>query len=135
MRSSTSSILAAGLSAVVLLGAVSMTAAAPGQKGKKPAKPAKGAHAAAAGNAAAGSKVYMANGCSACHAIGDKGGKTGPALTKIGADKKWTAAKLTTAVRDPKKLDHDAKMPAYGPDKINDKELKNLVAYLQSLKK
>lgn len=131
MRSTTSSILAAGLSAVVLLGAVSMTAAAPGQKGKKPAK----AAPAAAGNAAAGSKVYMANGCSACHAIGDKGGKTGPALTKIGADKKWTAAKLTTAVRDPKKLDPKAKMPAYGPDKINDKDLKNLVAYMQSLKK
>jgi mono/diheme cytochrome c family protein len=127
MRANSSSILAAGLSALVLLGAVSMTAAAPGQKGKKAAP--------AAGNAAAGSKVYMANGCSACHAIGDKGGKTGPALTKIGADKKWTAAKLTTAVRDPKKLDPKAKMPAYGPDKINDKDLKNLVAYLQSLKK
>lgn len=128
MRTNTSSILAAGLSAVVLLGAVTMTAAAPVQKGKKAAP-------AAAGNAAAGSKVYMANGCSACHAIGDKGGKTGPALSKIGADKKWTAAKLTTAVRDPKKLDPKAKMPAYGADKINDKDLKNLVAYMQSLKK
>lgn len=125
MRSNTMSLLAAGLTAAVLLGAMSSTAL--GQKGKKPAPSAKG-------DAAAGSKVYMANGCTACHAIGAKGGKTGPALTKIGADKKWTAAKLTTVIRDPKKITPAAKMPAYGPDKINDKDLKNLIAYLQSLK-
>jgi mono/diheme cytochrome c family protein len=122
--------LAAGLSAVVLLGAVTVSSSAFGQKKKAPTKPA----AASKADVAAGSKVYMANGCSACHAIGAKGGKTGPALTKIGADKKWTAAKLTTLIRDPKKVTPNAKMPAYGPDKIDDKDLKNLVGYLHSLK-
>jgi cytochrome c2 len=127
MRSTTSSIIAAGLSAVVLLGAVTMTSAAPGQKSKKAAAP--------SGDAAHGSKVYMANGCTACHPIGENGGKTGPALTKIGADKKWPASKLSAYVRDPKKANPTAKMPAYGPDKINDKDLKDLTAYLTSLKK
>lgn len=129
MNSKKTSVLAAGLSSLVLLGAVSLVTSAQGQKGKKPA-----AGASSKADAVAGKKVFDATGCAACHIIGAKGGKTGPALTRLGADKKWTAAKLTTVIRDPKKATPNAKMPAYGPDKINDKELKNLVGYLQSLK-
>jgi len=120
------SIIAGGISSVVLIGAVTFAVAAHGQKGKAPA-PSKA-------DITAGSKVFMANGCTACHVIGDKGGKTGPELTKIGADKKWPPSKLSAVVRDPKKLNTAAKMPAYGPDKITDKELKTLVAYMQSFK-
>jgi len=120
------SIVAGGFTTVILIGSVALSAAAHGQKGKTPA-PSKA-------DIAAGSKVFMANGCTACHVIGDKGGKTGPELTKIGADKKWPPSKLSAVIRDPKKLNAAAKMPAYGPDKITDKELKTLVAYMQSLK-
>lgn len=103
------------------------TMAAPGQK--KAGKPA----AASAAQIAAGRKVYEANGCKACHVVGDdKGGKTGPELTHVAKTRKpdW----LTAQVRNPKKFDPKSTMPAYGPDKIDDKQLKSLVAYMSSLK-
>jgi mono/diheme cytochrome c family protein len=81
---------------------------------------------------AEGEKIYMAQGCAACHKIKDKGGVTGPDLTKIA--KTWKEAKLKTVIRDPKKLKADAKMTAYPPDRLSDKELKSLVAYLLTLK-
>jgi len=80
----------------------------------------------------AGSKVYKANGCAACHAIGEAGGKTGPELTHVG--KTGKADKLSAYVRNPKKSNPDAKMPEYDSTKISDKELKSLAAYLMSLK-
>ena len=133
MISNKKPIAAIALSSLVLFGAVSMTTAAPGQKGKKPAaKPASGAPSKEA--IAAGAKIYKANGCAACHKIGDAGGALGPDLSKIGADKKWPAAKLEAVIRDPKKAIKSEKMPAYPADKISDKELKSLVAYLGSLK-
>lgn len=118
--------LAIPLSAAVLLGAAAITSAAPGQK-KKPAP-------ASAALAAAGKKVYEANGCAACHVVAGRGGKTGPDLSHIAANKKNTAARLGAVIRDPKKALNTEKMPAYPADKIKDADLKALVAYLGSLK-
>lgn len=115
------------LGGAVLMGSASLTLAGPGQKGKKPA-----AGGASKAMVDAGKKVYTSGGCAACHKIGGKGGATGPDLTHVG--KTWKQDKLATAVRTPKKLKADAKMPAYGTDRINDKDLKSLVAYLSSLK-
>jgi mono/diheme cytochrome c family protein len=117
--------VALALASAVFVGSVSLTSAAPDKKKKAAPAPTKAM-------IDAGKKVYMANGCAACHKIGDQGGATGTELTKIG--KTWKADKLSTVIRDPKKLKKDSVMPAYGPDKISDKELKNLVAYLGSLK-
>ena len=123
-------------SALVLCGAtlfvaVAVTSAAPGQK-KKPSKLAPSA-APTAADIAKGRKIYEANGCKACHVVGeDKGGKTGPELTHVAKTRKpdWMSAQ----VRDPKKFDPKSAMPAYGADKIDDKQLKTLVAYMSSLK-
>ena len=127
MHSKKSAVFALALSGVILFGAMTLTAAAP-QK-KKPTKPNGGSSAALI---AQGKKVYAANNCAACHVIGDKGGKTGPALTHIGKEKK--ADWLTTQIRDPKKNKPTGLMPPFGEDKINAKSLKVLVAYLGSLK-
>ncbi len=133
MYSTKTPFIAIALSCLVLLGAASITEATPGQKGKK--KPAAGASSAPTkAQIDAGKKIYDANGCGACHMVGDKGGKLGPELSHIGSDKKWPAARLVAVVRDPKKTLKTEKMPAYGADKINEKELKSLVTYLGSLK-
>jgi mono/diheme cytochrome c family protein len=81
---------------------------------------------------AAGKAVYAKNGCANCHAIGGKGGKSAPDLSAIGKTK--TAKWLEDQIKDPKSHNPDAKMPGY-EDAIKDKDLKALVAYLQSLKK
>jgi mono/diheme cytochrome c family protein len=119
------------LCGAALFVAVGATTAAPGQK-KKPAKPVASA-APSAAEIAKGRKIYEANGCKACHVVGeDKGGKTGPELTHVAKTRKpdWMSAQ----VRNPKKFDPKSAMPAYGPDKIDDKQLKTLVAYMSSLK-
>ena len=82
---------------------------------------------------AAGKKVYDANGCANCHAIGGAGGKTGPDLTKVGANPKHTPKWLEESVVNPKAHNPDSTMPAY--DSLDAKDLKNLVSYLGSLKK
>lgn len=134
MQSRIFSALAVALSSLVLFSAVTMTTAAPqGKKkpqGKKPAPTAPNAKAAIA----AGKKIYDANSCGACHLVSGKGGSFGPELTHIGSNKEWPADKLSAVVRDPKKVLNSEKMPANGKDKISDKDLKSLVAYLQSLK-
>ena len=79
-----------------------------------------------------GKKVYMANGCASCHAIGDNGGKTAPELTKVAADAKHNAKWLEESVVNPKADHPDSTMPAY--DSLSKKDLKALVAYLGSLK-
>lgn len=110
----------------LLFGIVTLSSALPGQK-KKPQK-----GGASPALIAEGKKVYAAQGCAACHLIGDKGGKTGPDLTKVGKTAK--VDRLTQAIRDPKKLDPKNIMPAYGPDKIDAKQFKGLIAYMLSLK-
>ncbi len=107
--------------------------AKPPKHGKKPAKPAASGKATPA-MIAAGTKVYAANGCAGCHAINGTGGNGGPELTNVGGDPKHTATWFTTAVATPTKIDADSKMPAYA-EKIKGADMKNLVAYLGSLKK
>ena len=62
-----------------------------------------GGVALAAGNPTAGKKVYLANGCGACHTFKAAGstGTTGPALTKsrLVADAKRAKQPLTTFIR------------------------------------
>ena len=121
MRASKS--LALLVTGTVLFGAITLAGAVPDKKSKKPTP---------AASTADGKKVYDAQGCAACHVVGDKGGKTGPELTHIGKTKK--APDLEKVVRDPKKVNPKALMPAYGEDKIDAKKLKALVAYMLSLK-
>lgn len=82
---------------------------------------------------AAGKKVYDGNGCANCHAINGVGGATGANLTKVGANPKHTPKWLEESIVNPKLHDPDSTMPAY--DSMDAKDLKNLVAYLGSLKK
>jgi mono/diheme cytochrome c family protein len=81
---------------------------------------------------AEGKTVYAKNNCGACHKIAGKGGATGPDLSRIG--KHESPKELVDYIRTPKKKNPNSIMPAYGPDQINDKQLKALVAYLHSLK-
>ncbi|HSV73332.1 MAG TPA: c-type cytochrome [Chthonomonadales bacterium] len=81
---------------------------------------------------AAGKTVYAKHACAACHAIAGTGSKAGPDLTRTGRGR--TAAWMTLVIRDPKKLFPRGTMPAYGSDRIPDKDLKALVAYMLSLK-
>ena len=118
------------IASITLISAVSLTSAAP--QGKK--KPVTKTAAPTKEMLEAGAKLALNNGCTACHMIGDKGGKTAPDLSHLGSDKKWPAAKLTAVIRTPKVVLKSDKMPAYGKDKISDKDMKSLIAYLQSNK-
>jgi mono/diheme cytochrome c family protein len=117
------------LGAAILLMSTALTSAG-AQKKKKPAQ--KPAPAASKALIAEGKTVYMQNGCAACHVIAGQGGKSGPDLSKFGKTHKEADAIIY--VRNPKKKNPNGLMPAYGPDKINDKKLKALSAYLLSLK-
>lgn len=89
---------------------------------------------------AAGKKVYADNNCARCHKLGETGGGPtgggmgGTDLTKVGADSKHTVAWLSAHIRDPKSHSPYSKMPASGPAKISDTDLKALAEYLASLK-
>ena len=82
-----------------------------------------------AGNAANGEKLYVAQKCSVCHKVANKGGPMGPALDKVGGkrDAKWLAAYLA----NPKSVDPKNKMPVV---KLKGAEMDDLIAYLLSLK-
>ena len=120
---------------IILFGSLLMTSASakPPKHGKKPTKPGASTKATPA-MIAAGTKVYEANGCAGCHAINGAGGNAGPELSNVGGEAKHNTAWLTMAVATPTKIDADSKMPPYG-DKIKGADMKNLVAYLGSLKK
>lgn len=85
-----------------------------------------------AGDAAAGKAVYEAAkpACKSCHT------ETKNPLTKTGAEN--TIEELKAWVRTPKdmiaKKGKKGIMPAYGPDKITDADLENLVAYMATMK-
>ena len=87
----------------------------------------------AAGNlVAAGKRVFDANGCSNCHAIGGKGGKGGPDLSAEGTKRSrpWLAAQVV----NPKAHTSSSTMPAFG-NKIKGKDLTAVSIYLASLKR
>lgn len=77
----------------------------------------------------AGEAVYKAKQCSACHAVGGKGGKVGPSLDEVGSrhNKAW----LTDQLKDPTSHKPDGAMPK---PTLTDQELTNLVDYLLTLK-
>jgi mono/diheme cytochrome c family protein len=58
------------------------------------------------------------------------GGMGGPDLTAVGAKPEHTADWLAAHVRDPKSHSPSSRMPAYGPDKIPEADLKALAEYL-----
>ena len=83
-----------------------------------------------------GQTVYVANKCSTCHSIADKGNKKGP-LDEIGT--KLTADEIREWLLHPVEMTAKAKstrkpaMKAY--DKLPKDDIEALVAYMQSLKK
>lgn len=77
-----------------------------------------------------GKELYTAKKCGLCHTVDGSGGKKGGDLSDI-ADKK-DAEWLTNFMKDPKAMMPEVKMPAF---KGSDEELKDLVAYLMTLKK
>ena len=104
---------------------------------------------------AAGKRVYANNGCVRCHKLGETGGGGGPAmggpppgpggkgprggsggpdLSRTGADPVHTKEWIAAHIRDPKSHQPRSRMPASGPDKINDADLDALAAYLASRK-
>ncbi len=91
---------------------------------------------------AVGKKVYADNNCARCHKLGETGGgpsgpggaMSGPDLTKVGADLERTKQWLADHVRNPKSHKPQSRMPASGPEKINDGDLSALADYLVSRK-
>ena len=79
---------AAFMASITLISAISLTSAAPQGKKKKHAAP---TAAPTKEMIEAGSKLAVSNGCTACHMIGDKGGKTGPDMSHIGKNAKCSA--------------------------------------------
>src|SRR5947209_4919411 len=99
----------AAATAVLLGAALAPTAIAQKKTAKsaksaksKPTKPGKSAVPdMSPASIADGTAVYQKNGCTACHTISGKGGKTGPELTHVAKTKKPDF--LMKFIRDPKK--------------------------------
>ncbi len=123
-----SKVLLGALVALVGFGSVVSVSSVAAQATKKKPAP------AAKGDAEKGKKVFLESGCLACHKAEGKGGVTGPDMSGIGKNAKWTDAKLTAVIRDPKKALKSEKMPAYPVDKISAKDLADLLAYMHTLK-
>ena len=77
---------------------------------------------AGAGDAQTGRSVFRASGCTTCHGEEGVGTDRAPALAG------HTAAEVRAQVRDP-----EGRMSAYGPDRISEQELADLVAFVTSL--
>ena len=82
---------------------------------------------------AAGKKIYDSKGCSACHAIGGKGGNSGPDLTATGAVPTHTVQWLSVQVANPKAHNPDSTMPGFAAT-IPAKDLTAISTYLVTLK-
>ena len=82
---------------------------------------------------AAGEKVYQANGCSRCHALGGQGGGRAPDLSHEGTGPEHTAQWLADQVKNPKTHNPGSRMPAY-EGKITEPDLEAIGVYLASLK-
>ena len=79
-----------------------------------------------------GEKVYGAQKCSLCHAIGDKGNKKGP-LDGVGT--KLKADEIRKWIVSPGEMKAERKPPMKAFDKLPKDDVDALVAYMQSLKK
>jgi mono/diheme cytochrome c family protein len=88
------------------------------------------AGSAFAGDAAKGKAVFDKLKCAMCHT------ETKNPLAKTGAEN--SEADLKAWVRTPKEMltkkNKKGTMPAYGPEKISDADLEDLVAYMATLK-
>ena len=78
---------------------------------------------AASGAGGAGSQLYQTQGCASCHALGGKGGTSGPSLTDVG--KRLSKEQLTEVIRKGK-----SSMPPL-PAGTTDEQLKDLVDFLE----
>jgi mono/diheme cytochrome c family protein len=58
----------------------------------------------------------------------------GPELTRLAQDPAHTADWIATHIRNPKSHKPQSRMPGFGPDRINDDDLKALAEYLANLK-
>jgi putative heme-binding domain-containing protein len=135
------------------------------------------------GNVESGAKLFTAQ-CASCHRVGDRGGRLGPELSRIGAARsravlireirtpsEWIAPAyeaVTLTTKDGQKIraikknedvfsiqvmdtreriqgyvrstlqdvtyEKTSLMPVYGPDRLSDSDLTDLVAYLSTLR-
>ena len=100
---------------------------------------------------AAGKKLYADNNWARCHKLGETGGApmggppggmkggpggmgSGPELTMTGANPAHTPEWLSAHIRDPKAHSPQSRMPATGPDRLSDADLKVLAEYLAGRK-
>ena len=80
---------------------------------------------APAANATNGKRVYFTDGCFYCHGTtGAGGGNAGPRLAPNPLSLEGVKAKLRTA---------SGRMPVYSPAVLQDPEIADIVAYLQSI--
>ncbi len=77
-----------------------------------------------------GKAVFKEQKCSMCHSIGGVGGKMA-SLDGVGS--KLKADEMKKWIKTPKEMKADTKMKAY--PSLPDKDLDDLVAYLETLKK
>ena len=77
-----------------------------------------------------GRQIYQKLRCAMCHKIDGSGGKKGPDLSDVGSrrDRAW----LEKYLPNPKSENPKNTMP---PVKASDQELRDLIDYLQTLKK
>jgi mono/diheme cytochrome c family protein len=81
----------------------------------------------AGGDPANGKRVFFADGCFYCHGTtGAGGGNAGPRLAPNPLPLEGVRAKVRTA---------SGRMPVYSPTLLNDSEIADIVAYLQSIPK
>lgn len=78
--------------------------------------------AAYAGDAASGKRLYVANGCYACHNYNGSGGRHGPRLSQ----NTLTAAAFIAFVRRPRT------MPPYSAKVMSDREVTDVWAYIRT---
>jgi len=77
-----------------------------------------------------GAAVFQTKGCMNCHSLHGRGGTFGPSLDTIG--RSLSKEEIEHYVRDPKRVDPDAKMP---PQKeLADRELEEVAKFLSGLK-
>ncbi|MFP3868183.1 MAG: c-type cytochrome [Desulfobacteraceae bacterium] len=78
----------------------------------------------------AGQKLFQRLGCQSCHALGDRGGDTGPALNGVG--QRLSAADLEQQLTEPGRRHPQSQMPSFAF--LRPAELSALINYLQTLK-
>jgi len=71
-----------------------------------------------------GASIYDASGCAHCHSIRGTGGKKGPDLSGVG--RKMNKTQIRKQI-----VAGSNRMPPFGDD-LQEKEVKDLVAYLRS---